>query len=157
MTALSGHRAARRDRRTGRGAGLTVNVPLPAGATGDVVAPSADEVRPPWRTLRADWVLVSAGFDAHRADPLADLGLSSGDFADLASIVRGFTPSPGRLAFFLEGGYDFDALRESVAATLAAVTGAEHAAEPATAGGPGIESVARAHAIHAEPREHELW
>ncbi len=141
-----------------RAPGLTVNVPLPAGATGDVVGSALSEVAGPVADgFGPTWVLVSAGFDAHRSDPLADLGLSSGDFAHLATIVRGFAPASGRLAFFLEGGYDLDAVRESVAATLAAVTGADHRAEPATTGGPGSSAVARARAIHAEPRENELW
>ena len=67
-----------------------------------------------------DWVLVSCGFDAHRADPLAQLALSSGDFADLARLVRELAP-PGRLALFLEGGYDASSLASSVEATLAAL------------------------------------
>ena len=68
--------------------GLTVNIPLPAGATGDVVARALDEVAAPVSARFAPtWVLVSAGYDAHRDDPLADLALSSGDYARLASIV----------------------------------------------------------------------
>ena len=66
------------------------------------------------------WVLVSAGFDAHRADPLADLALSAGDFATLATVVAGYAPGPGRTVLFLEGGYDLAALRSSVSATLGA-------------------------------------
>ncbi len=50
---------------------------------------------PPLRTFAPDWVLVSCGFDAHRDDPLSDLQLSSGDFAELACIVREFAPAPG--------------------------------------------------------------
>ena len=62
--------------------GRTVNIPLPAGATGDVFARALEEVVAPVASRFAPtWLLVSAGFDAHRDDPLADLGLSSGDFA----------------------------------------------------------------------------
>ena len=62
--------------------GLTVNVPLPPGATGDVFARAFDEVvAPVAERFDPTWVLVSAGYDAHRADPLAELGLSSGDYA----------------------------------------------------------------------------
>ena len=87
--------------------GLTVNVPLPAGATGDVVRAAIDHVaRPTIEEFYPDWVLVSCGFDAHHADPLGDLALSSGDFAELARMVNEFTPRPGRLALFLEGGYN---------------------------------------------------
>ncbi len=87
------------------------------------------------------WVLVSAGFDAHRGDPLADLALSAGDFSDLAATVAGYAPAPGRLVLFLEGGYDLDALRMSVAATLGRLAGAPEGFERPTSGGPGMEHV----------------
>ena len=138
--------------------GLTVNIPLPAGATGDVIARALDDVVAPVVTRFAPtWILVSAGFDAHRDDPLADLGLTSGDFAHLASIVQGFAPATGRLAFFLEGGYELDAVRKSVAATAGALMGVNDGFERPTSGGPGAEAVARARAVHTEPREHDLW
>src|SRR5690606_40153633 len=73
---------------TGQGAGLghNVNVPVPAGATGDVSRAAVDEVVAPLvAEVGATWLLVSAGFDGHRADPLTDLGLSAGDFADLTA------------------------------------------------------------------------
>jgi acetoin utilization deacetylase AcuC-like enzyme len=132
-------------------AGLTVNIPLPAGATGDVLERALDDVVAPAAARFAPtWVLVSAGFDAHRDDPLADLALSSGDFARSAVFMRGLAPGSGRLAFFLEGGYDLDALQSSVAATLGAVLGAETAVEAPTNGGPGADAVARARATQAE-------
>jgi acetoin utilization deacetylase AcuC-like enzyme len=138
--------------------GLTVNIPLPPGATGDVFTRALEEVVAPAAAgFGPTWVLVSAGYDAHRADPLADLGLSSGDYARLAAIVRGFAPQTGRLAFFLEGGYDLDAIRLSVAATLGALTGTHAAAEAPTAGGPGVDAVARARRVHTEPSEGEVW
>src|SRR4051794_3759297 len=133
------------------GPGLTVNIPLPAGATGDVVARALEEVVAPVADRFAPtWVLVSAGFDAHRDDPLASLALSSGDFARLATIVQGFAPGTGRLAIFLEGGYDLDAIRSSVAATLGAVVGAAGEVEPPTNGGPGTDAVTRARAVQRE-------
>jgi acetoin utilization deacetylase AcuC-like enzyme len=125
--------------------GGTVNVPVPPGATGDVVRRALDEVvAPVVADFAPDWVLVSAGFDGHRADPLADLALSSGDFADLARSAAQFAPAPGRLALFLEGGYDLVALRASVSATFAALIDATGSGEPPTSGGPGTELVARA-------------
>jgi acetoin utilization deacetylase AcuC-like enzyme len=132
----------------GDGAGTTVNVPVPPGATGDVyrrgveelVAPLAEEVRP-------DWLLVSAGFDAHRADPLTNLGLSAGDFADITADLVQLAPA-GRRLLFLEGGYDVDALRLSSAATLAALVGERVHAETPTSGGPGEESVEAANLVH---------
>ena len=127
--------------------GLTMNVPLPAGATGDVLQEAmATAVAPAVAAFDPTWVLVSAGFDGHRADPLADLDLSAGDFADVARVVRGFAPSDGRLVLFLEGGYDLDALRLSVGAAVSAVLGERFRPEGATAGGPGlgmIESIRR--------------
>jgi acetoin utilization deacetylase AcuC-like enzyme len=124
--------------------GLTVNVPLPAGATGDVVRRALDEVAGPViEDFGPTWVLVSAGFDAHRADPLAGLALSSGDFAALARMVAGYAPRPGRLVLFLEGGYDLAALQESVAATLGALAGVPRtdSTEAPTSGGAGEEAV----------------
>ncbi len=120
--------------------GLTVNLPLPPGATGDVVRAALDEeARGAIESFAPDWVLVSAGFDAHRSDPLSNLQLSEGDFAELASIVRSFTPRPGRLALFLEGGYDLVALQSSVESTLAALLelGRPGTGGLTTSGGPG--------------------
>jgi acetoin utilization deacetylase AcuC-like enzyme len=131
--------------------GLTINVPLPAGATGDVLLRALDDVvAPRVDRFSPTWVLVSAGFDAHRADPLADLALSAGDFADLTRRVAAFAPQPGRLALFLEGGYDLEALRASVAASVAAAVGSEHRSEGSTSGGPGMGAVAEAGRAQAE-------
>jgi acetoin utilization deacetylase AcuC-like enzyme len=132
----------------GAGLGATVNFPLPAGATGDVYLAALDTVVAPLAERFApDWVLVSAGFDAHRADPLTGLGLRSGDFADLAARVSEFAPR-GRTVAFLEGGYDLDALRDSVAATASALVGGSQRPEPATAGGPGAAVVHAARDLH---------
>ena len=120
----------------------TVNVPVPPDATGDVLLRALDLIAAPVvARFEPTWVLVSAGFDAHRADPLADLALSSGDFAELARTVAGWVTGPGRLVLFLEGGYDLTALRGSVAATLSALLGGSYRAEAPTAGGPGTEAV----------------
>jgi acetoin utilization deacetylase AcuC-like enzyme len=122
--------------------GATVNVPLPAGATGDVVRRALDEVIvPAVAAFGPDWVLVSAGFDAHRDDPLASLALSAGDFAHLAATVGALAP-PDRLLLFLEGGYDARALRHSVTAALLPLVGSgQEPAEPSTEGGPGLGQV----------------
>ncbi len=127
-------------------AGLTLNLPLPPGATGDVVRRALDEVaRPSIEAFAPDWVLVSCGFDAHRDDPLSNLELQSGDFAELARIVADFAPGPGRVALFLEGGYDLDALRSSVHATLGALSGtAGEAARLTSEGGPGLAQLREA-------------
>jgi acetoin utilization deacetylase AcuC-like enzyme len=135
--------------------GLTLNLPLPPGATGDVVRTALDdEARATMEAFQPDWVLVSCGFDAHRDDPLSNLQLSSADFAELACIVREFAPRPGRLALFLEGGYDASALASSVEATLGALLGRPARATAPTEGGPGLAelragSTARHRAIDA--------
>jgi len=129
---------------------LTVNVPLPAGATGDVARAAVDEViGPAIEAFAPDWVLVSAGFDAHRDDPLADLAWSAGDYADLTRQVAALAPRPGRLVCFLEGGYDLDALALSVGSTVAALAGVDHRSEAPTSGGPGRDAVASAARIRA--------
>jgi acetoin utilization deacetylase AcuC-like enzyme len=127
-------------------AGLTLNLPLPPGATGDVVVRALDEVaRPTIVDFAPDWVLVSCGFDAHRADPLSNLDLESGDFAELARVVAEFAPRPGRVALFLEGGYDLDALRSSTTATLGALLGRSSDAGGRTSdGGPGLAQLRQA-------------
>lgn len=123
--------------------GGNLNVPLPAGATGDVVCRALDEVvAPAVERFGPTWVLVSAGFDAHRDDPLADLALSDGDFAAMARRVAAFAPARGRLALFLEGGYDLHALRSSVTASLGTLVGApRRPVSGETSGGPGMDQV----------------
>jgi acetoin utilization deacetylase AcuC-like enzyme len=124
--------------------GLNVNVPLPPYATGDVVRRAFDElISPEVEAFEPTWVLVSAGFDAHRADPLANLQFTSGDFAALARTVRDYAPSAGRLAFVLEGGYDLEALRVSVGAVLAAALGEPVRAEAPSSGGPGMDVLSK--------------
>jgi acetoin utilization deacetylase AcuC-like enzyme len=131
--------------------GGTVNVPLPAGATGDVMRRAIGEVAlPVIEGFAPTWVLVSAGFDAHRADPLAQLALSSGDFAGLARAVGGLAPRPGRLVLFLEGGYDLASLRMSVRATLGSLVGGDEPTETPTSGGPGREMVGQAQVKRSE-------
>ena len=107
----------------GEGEGLTVNLPVPPGSGNEawealvahVVQPVADAWGP-------GLVLVSAGFDAHRADPLAECMVDESGFAAMARRVG----STGRrlgvpVGVVLEGGYDVDALAASVVATLEAL------------------------------------
>lgn len=125
------------ERGRGAGAGHTINFPMPSRATGDVYLRAFDEVvEPALEQFRPDWILISAGFDAHRADPLTNLGLTSGDYAALAQrIVR--TSAPGRRIAFLEGGYDLNALADSAAAFTGALLGVDHGSEPQSNAGPG--------------------
>ena len=124
---------------TGRGAGIghTVNIPLPPEATGDIYRAALEEiVDPVIAAFVPTWLLISAGFDAHARDPLTDLGLSSGDFADITRHLMTYAP-PGRRIAFLEGGYDLDALADCAGAVVATLAGHEYRPEPATSGGPG--------------------
>lgn len=98
----------------GRGLGYTVNIPLPAG-TGDVgyELTYATQVVPALQDFRPDVILVSAGFDAHIADPLAGMKVTTAGFVNLMSILDdAATQLCGRrIALVTEGGYDLAALR----------------------------------------------
>ena len=137
---------------TGDGAGATVNLPVPPGATGDVYLSALDEVIVPVaESFGPTWLIISAGFDGHRADPLTDLGLTSGDFSELTSRLCSLVPA-GRRVAVLEGGYDLDALATSTAACVAALAGERLHPEPGSSGGPVREVVGAARAIHVERR-----
>lgn len=128
--------------------GLTLNLPFPEGTTGDVLLRAFDEVvAPVVDAFAPTWVLVSAGFDAHRDDPMAGMGLSAGDFVHLVRRVAAWAPRTGRLALLLEGGYDLAALRHSVSATLATLVHGRVSTETATSGGPGAVTVEAAKRI----------
>jgi acetoin utilization deacetylase AcuC-like enzyme len=100
--------------------GFNINVPLPSGTSGDEwLAGFEGSVVPAVIAFEPELMLVSAGFDAHAADPLATLQLTAATYAALASRVRDLCAEAGSgSAWVLEGGYDLDALGESVAATL---------------------------------------
>ena len=135
------------ERGAGPGEGTTINLPMPRGATGDAYHRGWDDaVLPAVEGFDPDWLVLSAGFDAHRADPLTNLGLAAGDFADLTEAIISVVP-PGRRIAFLEGGYDLDALADCAGAAVAVLAGTEWRPEPATGGGPGAEVAAAAAAL----------
>jgi acetoin utilization deacetylase AcuC-like enzyme len=120
-----------RDVGAGEGEGYTVNLPVPPGA-GEAIWLSLVEhvVMPVLRSFEPDVILVSAGFDAHRADPLAQCTLATESFAKIATHVASTARTLGvPFGAVLEGGYDLDALASSVAATLEAFAGASAAPE----------------------------
>lgn len=134
----------------GKGYGLTLNIPMPAQATGDHFRESCAEVVAPFLTHFAPtWLLVSAGFDGHFNDPLTDLRLSSGDFGDLAADLFSITPVTGTV-LFLEGGYDLRGLADSAAAVMSSLLGDRLHPEQPTAGGPGGSSVAQVLRVRQE-------
>jgi acetoin utilization deacetylase AcuC-like enzyme len=112
---------------TGAGEGFTINVPMEPGGGDDdyraifhqVLVPAADSFKP-------DFVMISAGFDAHKGDPLANMGLTDAGYADLTAIVAGIAKSHagGRILSTLEGGYNLTALAASVESHLTALLNA---------------------------------
>jgi len=128
------------DRGSGEGEGFTINLPVPAGSgepewlglVEHVVVPAAREFAP-------DLILVSAGFDAHRDDPLADCNLETDSFRQLALHVAALAAELEVPAgAMLEGGYDVDALAASAVATMEALEsgGPPRSVEP----GPLVEA-----------------
>jgi acetoin utilization deacetylase AcuC-like enzyme len=117
---------ARHERGRGAGEGTTLNCPLPPG-TGDdgFLGALRDELVPAAETFRPELVIVSAGFDAHRRDPLANLEVSTEAYAEATRVVCDLadTWAGGRLVSVLEGGYDLDALADSVVAHLGVLLG----------------------------------
>jgi acetoin utilization deacetylase AcuC-like enzyme len=133
---------------SGPGEGYTINLPVPAGSEEElwlsliehIVLPAAEQFEP-------QLVLVSAGFDAHQADPLAGCRLQSGSFAEMARHVRGFADELAvPLGAVLEGGYEPVALAQSVQATLVALRGEEPAQSAAPE--PLLTSRAASHIGH---------
>ena len=115
----------------GKGTGSTVNVPMAAGsAAGEYDSAFAGLIAPVLREFRPEFVIVSAGFDAHHLDPLASIGLDENDFARMARTLVDVADetASGRIMMVLEGGYDLDALARSVAATLGVFTDPKSAA-----------------------------
>jgi acetoin utilization deacetylase AcuC-like enzyme len=104
-----------------RGVGNIVNAPLPRDADGAALrAAWRDCLLPAARDFAPQLVLVSAGFDAHRLDPLAQLRAEAADYAwlgrEIAALARAV--AQGRVVSLLEGGYSLEALRESSVAWL---------------------------------------
>jgi acetoin utilization deacetylase AcuC-like enzyme len=121
-----------------------LNLPFPNGTRGDVYRRAIDEVvAPVVESFAPTWLLISAGFDGHRNDPLAGLELTSADYADLAVRLQRLVP-PRRTVVVLEGGYDFEALTASTGATLAALIGSEYRPESASTGEVGLPTITAA-------------
>jgi acetoin utilization deacetylase AcuC-like enzyme len=107
-----------------RGRGNIVNVPLaPMSGSREFRAAYTGQILPALEAFAPELVLVSAGFDAHRSDPLAQLMLVEGDYAWVTDALRQVAGryAQGRLVSTLEGGYDLDALAASAAAHVAAL------------------------------------
>ncbi len=137
--------------------GSTINIPLPAGC-GDSRYQAVFEqiVAPALRRFKPRLILVSAGYDAHWADELAMMQLSTTGFSRMVAVIKEMADElcAGRLVFSLEGGYNLDALAHSVKATFGVLLGKPDIEDklgpsPAGAGEPDIEPlVAEIREIH---------
>jgi acetoin utilization deacetylase AcuC-like enzyme len=134
------------------GEGFTLNVPLPAGLGDreylrvfrDIVVPVGLEYRP-------ELVLVSAGFDAHRDDPLGAMKMTREGYAAVTGEILRLARATcqGRAVFVLEGGYNLVALEKSIASVLGIMSG-EKPPEGIEADGAGAEVVREVRALHRE-------
>jgi acetoin utilization deacetylase AcuC-like enzyme len=140
----------------GAGAGCIINVPLPAGC-GDVEAERAyrEVCAPAIRRFAPQIILVSAGFDAHFADPLAQLLFSARGYYEIGTLLKELADElcGGWIVYALEGGYDLDAISWSAGACVQALLGEEFSEDTLGAGpgvrGPNIDGViGAARAIH---------
>lgn len=112
---------AAEERGAGEGTGATLNIPLPAGTTDEpFVAAYAEQVVPALHAFRPDVVLVSAGFDAHRLDPLGGLRVTTQGYARVVALIDESTRHlcGRRSAWITEGGYHLAALSECLEATI---------------------------------------
>ena len=136
---------------SGPGEGYTINLPVPAGSEQDLWLSLLEHIILPVATsFEPDLVLISAGFDAHREDPLASCRLEASSFAEMARHVRDFAVQRDiPLGAVLEGGYAPAALAECVRETLGALSGDEAARSAAPE--PLFTSRAASHLSHHWP------
>ena len=105
----------------GKGVGSTVNAPLPAGSGDEEYKKAFNQtLKPAALAFKPDFVLISAGFDAHEDDPLGGMKVTANGFADLTRIVKDIAErcSQGRIVSMLEGGYSLESLADSVEAHI---------------------------------------
>ncbi len=108
----------------GAGAGYTLNCPMPGGRDDDdYTAVFVKKIIPALKSFGPEFILISAGFDAHRDDPLAGMQVTEAGFAEMTRLVRTLADGScrGRIVSCLEGGYNLPALARSVEAHLLAL------------------------------------
>ncbi len=111
----------------GRGRNATLNCPMPAGCGDDLYREAfVEKIFPAIHKFKPDVILISAGFDAHKADPLAQINLSSEFYGWMSHQMLEFADqySQGRLISMLEGGYDLNALPICISKHLIELMGA---------------------------------
>ena len=112
---------ARREEGTGKGKGFTLNLPFSGGQGDEEYLKAFDtEIVPVARDFRPDLVLLSAGYDAHRIDPLGGMNVTSAGFAEMTRKILEVAHQScgGKLVAVLEGGYSLEGLAGSVGACL---------------------------------------
>ncbi len=114
------------ERGTGAGEGFTINVPMEAGGDDEYRAIFQKSLVPVADAFKPEFVIISAGFDAHKDDPLAGMGLTEDGYAGLTCIVAGIAKRHARhrVLSCLEGGYNLTALAASVDRHLLALLAA---------------------------------
>jgi acetoin utilization deacetylase AcuC-like enzyme len=117
---------------SGPGEGFTVNLPVPPGSGDAVYRSLVDHVVSPLsRAFEPQLALISAGYDAHAEDPLADCRVTEAGFAAMARSMRSLCDELGApVGAVLEGGYALEALGRSVVATLEALAGGADGGSP---------------------------
>jgi acetoin utilization deacetylase AcuC-like enzyme len=111
---------------SGEGEGYTVNVPMPGGCGDAEYMRAFEEVLVPvTKRYKPQLILVSAGYDAHWADSISSMQLTTAGYAKMAAILKNLADElcGSKLVFALEGGYNVDALAESVDATISVLLG----------------------------------
>jgi acetoin utilization deacetylase AcuC-like enzyme len=110
---------AAKERGSGEAVGTTMNVPMPAGSeASDYIEVFKTKLKPALLEFAPDFILISAGFDAHHLDPLAAIDMTAEGFAILTDIVAETAAATckGRIVSALEGGYSLEGLSQSVKA-----------------------------------------
>jgi len=112
---------AEEEKGSGKGSGYTLNVPLSTGADDDAYKRALDKlILPTVREFKPQIILCSAGFDAHRRDPLGGMRITTDGYRWIGRTLGDFSKDlcGGKIAYVLEGGYDLTALRDSSEAIL---------------------------------------
>ncbi len=110
----------------GKGEGYTINIPLPKGyGDGEYLALFESILKPITMTFKPDVILVSAGFDTHRSDPIGGMQMTADGFAGMTRILMDLADRccAGRMALCLEGGYHLKALQKSIERVILELTG----------------------------------
>ncbi|MDO8549298.1 MAG: histone deacetylase, partial [Ignavibacteria bacterium] len=107
---------AENEKGEGEGEGFNLNFPLPAGTTGETyLRIFREEIIKTLEDYNPQLIFISAGFDAHKDDPLANMKLTEEDFAEMTRIIKQFAERENlKIISVLEGGYNLDALARSV-------------------------------------------